>query len=187
MMTRVFIALAALGLPVPALAASGSFFSLNNTNFVVLIAFLIFVGVLLYFKVPPLLAGMLDKRAADIKANLDEARSLREDAQTLLASYERKHQDVKAQADRIVSAARQEAEAAAAKARDDLEQSIKRRLQAAEDQIDSAQAAAVRDVRDRAIQIAVAAAGDVLAGQMDKSRSNALIDESIKTVEAKLH
>ena len=74
----------------PAFAASGPFFSLGNTDFVVLIAFIVFIGVLFYFKVPGMIGGMLDKRADDIKSELDEARALREEAQTILASYERK-------------------------------------------------------------------------------------------------
>ena len=60
----------------PAFAASGPFFSLHNTNFVVLLAFLVFIGVLIYFKVPGMLGGALDKRSDKIQADLDEARSL---------------------------------------------------------------------------------------------------------------
>ena len=83
-MLRVFVIAAAV--PVPALAATGPFFSLNNTDFVVALAFLIFVAVLVYYKIPRTLMGMLDKRAEGIKADLAEARELREEAQTLLAS-----------------------------------------------------------------------------------------------------
>ena len=99
-----------------------------------------------------MLAGMLDKRADGIRTDLDEARGLREEAQALLASYERKQREVQDQADRIVAQARAEAEAAAEQAKADLRQSIDRRLAAAEDQIASAEAAAVREVRDRAVQ-----------------------------------
>ena len=87
----------------PAFAATGPFFSLRNTDFIVLLAFLLFSGILIYFKVPTLLIGMLDKRADGIKTELEEARALREEAQTLLASYERKQKEVQDQADRIVS------------------------------------------------------------------------------------
>ena len=97
----------------PALAATGPFFSLHNTDFVVLLAFILFIAVLFYFKVPSMLGSMLDKRAEGIKTELDEARALREEAQTLLASYERKQKEVQDQADRIVTAAREEAEVAA--------------------------------------------------------------------------
>lgn len=171
----------------PALAASGPFISLANTNFVVLLAFLLFLGVLFYFKVPGLLAGLLDKRADGIKSELDEARALREEAQTILASYERKHKEVQAQADRIVAAAREDASAAADQAKEDLKASIARRLAAAEDQITSAQASAIKDVRDQAIGIAVAAANQVIAKQMTAAQGNKLIDAAIAEVENKLH
>ena len=179
--------LATFGAAGPALAASGPFFSLRNTDFVVLVAFLLFIGVLIYFKVPSVLAGMLDKRADAIKAELEEARALREEAQTLLASYERKHKDVQEQADRIVAHAREEAVLAAEQARKDLEKSLARRMAAAEDQIGSAQAAAVKEVRDRAAAIAVAAARDVIAKQMTAADGNKLIDEAIAEVDKKLH
>lgn len=175
------------GLASPALAASGPFFSLSNTNFVVLLAFLLFIGVLVYFKVPPLLGGMLDKRAEGIQSELDEARALREEAQTLLASYERKQKDVQDQADRIVATARNDAALAADKAKDDLQKSITRRLAAAEDQIASAQASAVKEVRDQAISIAVAASKEVIAKQMTAADGNKLIDAAIAEVDTKLH
>ncbi len=171
----------------PALAADKPFFSLANTDFVVLIAFLIFIGILIYFKVPGLVGGMLDKRAESIKAELDEAKALREEAQSLLASYERKQKEVQAQADRIVASAKEEATNAAAAAKDDIAKSITRRLAAAEEQIASAQASAIKDVRDRAIAVAVGAAKDVMAKQMDAKSAGALIDESIATVADKLH
>ncbi|MEC7256422.1 MAG: ATP F0F1 synthase subunit B, partial [Pseudomonadota bacterium] len=85
MRTLLAIALASLTAS-PALAASGPFFSLDNTNFIVLLAFILFIAILFYFKVPGKIAEMLDKRAAGIKSDLDEARALREEAQTLLAS-----------------------------------------------------------------------------------------------------
>ncbi|MCA8882983.1 MAG: F0F1 ATP synthase subunit B [Rhodobacteraceae bacterium] len=171
----------------PALAASGPFFSLHNTNFVVLLAFLLFIGILIKFKIPSLLGGMLDKRAEGILADLDEARALREEAQTLLASYERKQKEMQDQAARIVAGAKKEAEAAAEQAKADLQVSIARRVQAAQDQIASAEASAVKEVRDRAIVVAVAAARDVMAQQTTADRVAASIDSSIDEVAAKLH
>lgn len=171
----------------PALAAGDVFFSLKNTDFVVLLAFILFIAVLFYFKVPSLLGGMLDKRADTIKSELEEARALREEAQTLLASYERKQKEVQDQADRIVSAAKEEAKAAAAQAQVDLAKSLERRMAAAEDQITSAQAAAVKEVRDQAVTIAIAAARDVIAKQMTATDGNKLIDDAIVQVGDKLH
>jgi len=171
----------------PAFAATGPFFSLFNTNFVVLIAFLLFVGVLIYVGVPKLLGNALDKRAEGIKAELNEARALREEAQALLASYERKQQEVAGQSERIVEHAKAEAAAAAELAKEELKKSIARRLAAAGEQITSAEASAVKEVRDQAIQVAVAAAGEVIAAKMTAAGGNKLIDEAIATVEDKLH
>jgi len=172
----------------PALAAGDKpFFSLANTDFVVLIAFVIFIGILLYFKVPGLVGGMLDKRANSIKSELDEAKALREEAQSLLASYERKQKEVQEQSARIVAAAKEEATNAAAAAKEEIAKSITRRLVAAEDQIASAEASAVKEVRDQAIAVAVGAAKDVIAKQMDAKSAGAMIDASIATVADKLH
>jgi len=172
----------------PALAASEyGFFTLRNTDFVVTIGFLVFIGILLYFKVPGRVGDMLDNRAGSIQSELNEARALREEAQSLLASYERKQKEVQEQADRIVASAKEEATNAAAAAKDDIARSITRRLAAAEEQIANAEANAVKEVRDRAIMVAVAAAKEVLAKQMDAAAAGSLIDESITTVGEKLH
>ncbi|KMW60505.1 ATP synthase F0 sector subunit b [Candidatus Rhodobacter oscarellae] len=171
----------------PGFAASGPFVSLSNTNFVVLIAFLIFVGIIIYLKVPGLLGGMLDKRAEGIRAELDEAKSLREEAQTILASYERKQREVQQQSERIITQAKEEAQRAAEQAKEDLKVSMARRITAAEDQIASAQAKAVKEVRDEAVSVAVSAARAVIAKQMTAAQGNALIDDAISTVQAKLH
>jgi F-type H+-transporting ATPase subunit b len=91
------------------------------------------------------------------------------------------------QADRIVAQAKSDAQAAADSAKEDLERSIARRLAAAEDQIASAEAKAVRAVRNRAVEVAVAAAGEIIASRMAASDANALIDSSIEQVQARLN
>ena len=179
-------------LATPAFAASKNIFSadfykLSNTDFIVAVSFLLFIGILVYFKVPGMITGLLDKRAAGIQAELDEARALREEAQTLLASYERKQREVQDQADRIVAQARESAQAAGEAAKADLRNQIERRVQAAEEQIASAEASAVKQVRDEAARVAVAAAADVIAQDMNDAKADRLIDDAIATVGAKLH
>ena len=176
----------------PALAASknpfsADFWKLSNTDLIVLISFVIFIGVLVYFKVPGMLTKMLDDRAAGIQSDLDEARALKEEAQKLLAEYQRKQTEVQGQADRIVAQAKEDAEAAAEQAKADLETSIARRLAAAEEQIRSAEASAIKDVRDQAAAIAVEAARAVIAQQLTAANANKLIDDAIGEVDAKLH
>jgi F-type H+-transporting ATPase subunit b len=171
----------------PAFAAKGPFFSLSNTNFVVLLGFLCFVGLLVYLKVPGKILGMLDARAVAIKADLDEARALREEAKSVLATYERRQKEVQEQADRIVATARDEAIAASEQAKADLKRSIERRMAAATEQIASAEAGAIRQVREQAVAVAVAAAADLLAKQMTAEAADASIDAAIDQVEARLH
>ncbi|WP_054300834.1 F0F1 ATP synthase subunit B [Gemmobacter sp. LW-1] len=185
-MQKLILIVAALAAS-PALAADGPFVSLRNSNFIVLLAFLVFVGILLFLKVPAKLGALLDNRAALIKAELEEARLLREEAKTILASYERKQKEMMEQSERIVAAAKEEALSAAQQAKADLKASIARRLAAAEERIASAEAAAVREVRERAVDVAIAAAGDVLTKQMSAETTAASIDEAIAQVEAKLH
>ncbi len=173
----------------PALASYPDypFFPLRNTDLVVLIGFVIFVGILVYFKVPAILTGFLDKRSDTIRAELEEARRLREEAQQLRSSFERKKDEVKDQAERIIARAREDAELAAQQAREDLDASIARRLKAAEDQIASAETAALRAVHNRAVAVAVKAAGDVIAKSIDKDEADRLIADSVKTVESRMH
>lgn len=160
---------------------------LNNTEIVVAIGFLIFVGVLIYFGVPGILARTLDARAVRIKAELDEARELRDEAQTLLAGYERRQKEVRTQAEDIVTAARAEAAKAAEAAKEEIRRSVERRLQTATEQIAAAEQDAIRQIKDRAVTVAVAAAGDVLREKMKAGDANRLIDAAIEEVGTKLH
>lgn len=166
---------------------SGEFWELANTNLIVLLGFALFVLILLWKKVPGMIGKMLDERADGIRSELDEARALRDEAQSILASYERKQREVQDQADAIVAQAKKDAEAAAEKAKEDLKSSIARRLAAAEEQIEAAEAAAVREVRDTAISVAIGAASDVISKKMTAADGNKLIDAAIAEVGDKLH
>jgi F-type H+-transporting ATPase subunit b len=173
----------------PAFAAveGKPFFSLYNTDLIVLAAFIIFVGILLYAKVPAKLTAFLDARGVSVQSELNDARRLREEALQLYAEFERKQTEVKEQAARIVEKAKADAELVAEQTKAEIEASITRRLKAAEDQIGSAEAAAIRDVREKATNIAIAAAGDLLAKQMDATRSDALVSRAIASIETRLH
>lgn len=175
-------------LATPAMAATEyGFFSLRNTDFVVLLAFILFVGVLLYFRVPARVTSLLDARSQGIAKELAEAKAIREEAQTLLASFDAKRREMADQAARIVATAQEEAQRAAAQAREDAAKAVQRRIQSAEEQLAAAEARAIRDVRDRAVTAAIAAAREVLAAQIGPADQARLIDQSIATVGAKLH
>lgn len=184
-----FLTTAALTLiAAPALAASeGPFFSLRNAEFVIGVAFIVFIAAIWYFGVPKMIGGMLDARAEGIRKDLDEAKALREEAKALLASYEAKSREVTAQADRIVAQAKDEAQVAAAQARVDLAKAIERRLAAAGERITSAETAAVTQVRQAAVSMAVSVAGEILAKQATAASAKASIDDAIERVSARLH
>ena len=160
---------------------------LYDTNIVVSIAFVAFVILLAYFGVHRMLFRMLDDRAAKIRDEIDEARRLREEAQSMLASYERRQREVEDQAEAIVRKAHQEAEEAAEQAKAEIAASVERRLKAAEEQIAQAEQGAVRAVRNRAVQVAVSAAEDMLRARMDDDRAAAMVDSAIETVGQRLN
>lgn len=187
MMFRIAIIAMLMASPAVAAVEGKPFFSLYNTDLIVLAAFIIFVGVLVYAKVPGKVTGFLDSRAETVKAELDEARRLREEALELHASFERKQADVKEQAARIVEKAKADAQVAAEQTKAEIEASITRRLKAAEDQIASAEASAIQQVRDRATSVAISAASTIIAKNTDSARSDTLISDAIKAAGERLH
>jgi F-type H+-transporting ATPase subunit b len=160
---------------------------LAMAEFWVGIAFIAFLLILLYYKVPGLIAKALDDRAVAIRKELDEARMLREQAQALLADYQKKHRNAGQEAEAIVEQARREAEAFAAETRKSLAETVERRRKQAEDKIARAEAQAVEDVRAAAVDMAIAAAEKILREKAAGTGGAALIDESIKTLKTRLN
>ncbi len=160
---------------------------LQMAEFWVGVAFVVFLLILAYYKVPALLAKALDDRAAGIRKELDEARRLREEAQALLADYQRKHRNAGQEAEAIVEQARREAEAFAAETRKSLAETVERRRKQAEDKIARAEAQAVEDVRAAAVDMAIAAAEKILREKAAGPGGAALIDESIRSIKTRLN
>lgn len=148
----------------------------------VAISFLLFVGLLVYLKVPAIIARMLDERSAKIARELAEARKLREEAQSLLASYQKKRVDAEKDAADIIEQARKEAEAYTAEAGRKLAETLERRTKQAEQKIAQAEAAAIKEVRTVATDIAVAAAGQLLGDAVKGAKGDGLIADSIAAV-----
>ncbi len=153
----------------------------------VAVAFLLFVAVLLYVKAPKLIANALDKRSAAIAAQIAEAQRLREEAEALLAQYQRKQREAQTEAGEIVSHAEAEAKRLAADAQKALEVSIARREQLAVEKIAQAEAAAVKEVRTVAVEVASAAARTVIAESLDPAKANQLVETAIKELPQHLH
>ena len=150
-------------------------------------AFVLFVGILVYLKVPGMLTGALDERAKKISNDLDQARELREEAQVLLATYQRKQRDALKEAEEIIAHAKEEAMREAEQAEKKLEEAVARRQQAALNKIALAEAQAENEVRDTAIEIAIAAATAVVAQQVQGDRADALVDTAIQELRRHLN
>jgi F-type H+-transporting ATPase subunit b len=159
----------------------------RSAEFWVAVSFVAFLIVLLYYKVPAMLAKALDDRAAAIRSELDEARRLREEAQALLADYQRKHRNAGQEAEAIVEQARREAEAFATETRQSLAETLKRRGRHAEERIARAEAEAVDEVRAAAVDMAIAAAEKILREQAAGTAGAQLIDESIRGLKGRLN
>ena len=160
---------------------------LATPEFWVLASFVLFIGLLVYLRIPGKVAAMLDERAARIARELDEARKLREEAQRLLAEYERKRRHAEKEAEAIVVQAREEAEAFAAETRDKLTETIERRGRMAEEKIAQAEAQAVKEVRSAAAELAIAAATRIIAGEVHGAKADQLVDVSIADLKDRLH
>jgi F-type H+-transporting ATPase subunit b len=153
----------------------------------VAVAFVIFIGVLLYVGVHKKLIEALDHRSARIKAELDEARRLREEAAKLLAEYQRKQAAAEREAEAIVADAKAEAERVAAEARTKMEEFVARRTKLAEAKIGQAEAQALADVRAAAADAAVTAAEKILRDTAKGKIADDLIAQGIADVKAKLN
>ncbi len=126
------------------------------------------------------LTGALDARSEQIRATLDEARTLHEEAQHLLAEYQRKQRDAAREAEQMIEQARNEAERLRAEAAEALERTLERRQALAREKIAQAEAEAIREVRNAAVDIAVAATARLIGERLGTDRATALIDDAVK-------
>src|SRR6266849_8668305 len=155
-----------------------------EAEFWVAVAFVIFLGVLGYFGAHKTLVKRIDDHRDRIKAELDEARRLKEEAQALLAGYQRKQQEVEREAQAIVASAKAEAERLAAEAAAKVEEFVARRTKMAQDKIAQAEAQALADVRSAAAEAAVAAAESILARTVKGKVADNLLAEGIADLKA---
>jgi F-type H+-transporting ATPase subunit b len=155
-------------------------------EFWVAVAFVIF-AVAVFRPVKRALITALDARAARIKSEIDEASKLREEAKALLASYQRKQREAAREAVEIVAGAKKEAEVLRRKAADDLAASLSRREKMAADRIAQAEAEALFQVRNAAVDIAAAATRKLLSETLDAGRAAKLIDAALAELPARFH
>lgn len=157
-----------------------------DATFWATVALVLFIGLVLYLKLPAAIGRALDNRIKSIEDELAEAARLRAEAQALLDSYAARRSQAEAEAAGIVEAAKASAARLTAEAGVSLEQLIARRTRSVEDKIAQAETQALAEVRGRAADIAVEAAR-LLLSQQAGARGDALVDRSIQDVAARLN
>ncbi|MEM8795147.1 MAG: F0F1 ATP synthase subunit B [Pseudomonadota bacterium] len=157
-----------------------------DATFWTLMGLIAFFALLAYLGVPAMITKALDDRSDKIRNELDEARKLREEAQTLLAEYQRKRRDAEAEAEEIVESAKREAKALALDAKTKLDEYVTRRTKMVEQKISQAEVQALQDVKAIAAERAIAASEKVLIDKLSDGGA-ALIKSSISEVKEKLN
>ncbi|MEQ1931608.1 MAG: F0F1 ATP synthase subunit B [Parvularculaceae bacterium] len=160
---------------------------LGDATFFVLVAFLLVLGVLWRMGAHKAIVGGLDKRSQKIADELDQARKLREDAQELLAQYQRRQREAEDEARSIIDQARRDAAALAGEQRKKINEQIARRAKAAEEKIARAEAQALAEVRGQTADMAIEIARRLLKERMDQGAQAALVERAISEVRAKLN
>jgi F-type H+-transporting ATPase subunit b len=156
-------------------------------EFWVAVAFVIFLGVLGYFQVHKLIAKSIDERRDRIKAELDEARTLKQEAHALLMQYQEKQEAAEQEAAAIIAGAKAEAERLAGEAKVKMEDFVARRTKMAKSKIAQAEAQALADVRSAAADAAVTAARTILTRTVKGKVADDLVARGIDDVKRNLN
>ena len=157
-----------------------------DESFFVALAFAAVISAFLFLKLPQRLLAALDAKSAEIADELQQARKLREEAEALLADYEKRRKSAEQQAEEIVTEARETAQRLAEEARAAMQTQLERRTQQAETKIARAEEQLVGEVRAAITQLAVDAAAHLIAKGMSAQQANALIEQNISELKDRL-
>ena len=164
-------------------AGSNKIFSLDNTDFVVLISFLLFVGVLIYFKVPSIIATFLDKRSNDIQDEIQRASEILEEAKKILSSVEADHIRNSETIEKMVASTKDRAVEEEDKAKKYIEELMKNRLNSAEGQVKSSERKIYEEIERRAIDLSIEKVRVKLSESLSSSDYDKHFDTSVKSIE----
>ncbi|MEO0398574.1 MAG: F0F1 ATP synthase subunit B [Pseudomonadota bacterium] len=159
----------------------------KDTSLWVSLGFLVVIGLFAYMGVHKSIASALDKRAQDIADELDEARKLREEAQEILAQYQRRQREAEEEANAIVEQAKRDAKRLATAMREKLDEQIARRAKSAEEKIARAESQALAEVRSQTVDVAIEATRDIIRSRMDQSAHAALAEKAVDELKTRLH
>ena len=171
-----------VGLGSPLQAATGPFFSLGNTDFVVSVSFILFIAAIIYFKAPKFVAKLIDGQIARIEGQLKEASLVKEDAQKLFETMQGRQKEAEEQALRIKDQAQKDKELALAEAQHAIQGLVDRKIQNSREQVRTSEAKAIANIRNQAIDLAIDTASEVIFRSMGGDDRRTIIDQSIKDI-----
>jgi F-type H+-transporting ATPase subunit b len=160
---------------------------LHDPEFWVGASFIGLMALFVYLKVPAMLGKALDERAAKIRAELEQAEKLHRDAQALFNEYSAKQKAAMAEANEIVARAKADAERLQQEATAELQATLARRRQMAENKIAQAEAQAIKEVREAAVDLAIAAARNIVVAELKGAKADSLVDQAIGELKRNLH
>ena len=151
-----------------------------DATFWVMISFFLFVGLLIYFKIPQKIKTTLEENISNIKSQIDEANKLKEDAKNILTEHEKKISDSKEEVKLMIAKAGEDAEKNIIKTNQDFHNLMENRKKNAEERIKQLKNQALKDIRNASVKVAIASVEKLLKNSLDKSKLNKIYLASIE-------
>ena len=151
-----------------------------DATFWVAVSFLIFVGIIIYLKVPQKIDGSLNESIKKIKESLDNAEKIKDDAKNILSEYESKISQSKEEIENLISSAKNQAEKDMIKTNEDFHKIIENRKRSAEEKIKQMKLQAVKDVKNLSVDIALSSVEKIIKNSIDKKKLDKIYISSIE-------
>ena len=151
-----------------------------DATFWVTISFFIFIGILIYFKVPQKVMGTLDQNISNIKNQINEAEKLKEDAKNILSEHEKKISNSKAEVKQMLDKANEEAEKNVIKTNEDFHNLMESRKRNAEERIKQIKNQAMKDIKNASVKIAIESVEKLIKNSLDKSKLDKIYSSSLE-------
>ena len=151
-----------------------------DATFWVMVSFFIFIGLLVYFKIPQKIKTTLEENINNIKNQLDEADKLKEDAKNILTEHEKKISNSKVEVKQMINKASEEAEKNVIKTNQDFHNLMESRKKNAEDRIKQLKTQALKDIKNASVKIAIESVEKLVKNSLDKSKLDKIYSSSIE-------
>ena len=151
-----------------------------DATFWVMISFFVFIGILIYFKIPQKIKSLLDENILNIKNQINEADKLKEDAKNILTEHEKKISNSKKEVSLMINKANEEAEKNVIKTNQDFHNLMETRKKNAEERIKQLKNQALKDIKNASVKVAIESVEKLIKNSMDKSKLDKIYSSSIE-------